>query len=40
MNGLWIFAYVVLPIVVVAMGYGLVRLNEWQGRHDHHGAAE
>ena len=28
MTGLWIFAYVVLPVVVVAMGYGAMRLNE------------
>lgn len=28
MNGLWIYAYVVLPIVVVGMGYLALRLNE------------
>lgn len=28
MTGLWIFAYVVLPLVVVAMGYAAMRLNE------------
>jgi hypothetical protein len=28
MTGLWIFAYVVLPMVVVAMGYAAMRLNE------------
>ncbi|MDR6954140.1 hypothetical protein J2X65_003508 [Ancylobacter sp. 3268] len=28
MTGLWIFAFVVLPIVVVAMGYAAMRLNE------------
>ena len=29
MTGLWFFAYVVLPVVVVAMGYAAMRLNEW-----------
>ncbi len=33
MTGLWIFAYVVLPVVVVAMGYAAMRLNE----HETHG---
>lgn len=28
MTGLWIFAFIVLPIVVVAMGYGAMRLND------------
>lgn len=28
MTGLWIFAYVVLPVAVVAMGYAAMRLNE------------
>lgn len=28
MTGLWIYAYVVLPVVVLAMGYGAMRLNE------------
>lgn len=37
MNGLWIFAYVVLPIVVVAMGYGAMRLNEREVRRLHPG---
>ena len=28
MTGLWIYAYVVLPLVIVAMGYAAVRLTE------------
>ena len=28
MTGLWIFANVVLPVVVVAMGYAAMRINE------------
>lgn len=28
MTGLWIYAYVVLPIVVVGMGYAAMRWNE------------
>lgn len=28
MTGLWIYAYVVLPLVVVGMGYAALRLNE------------
>lgn len=28
MTGLSIFAFVVLPIIVVAMGYGVMRLNQ------------
>lgn len=27
MNGLWIYAYVVLPIVVVGLGYAALRLD-------------
>jgi hypothetical protein len=35
MTGLWIFAYVILPIAVLAMGYGAVILNERSlSRHD------
>ncbi len=37
MNALWIFAYVVLPLVVVAMGYGAMRLNERALHHPHPG---
>ena len=33
MTGLWVFAYVVLPVVVVAMGYAAVLLNERANRH-------
>ncbi len=39
MTELWLFAYVVLPIVVIAMGYGAVWLNERQGRGHHRGGA-
>jgi uncharacterized membrane protein len=28
MNGLWVFAFVVLPVLVVAMGWTAVRLHE------------
>lgn len=37
MNGLWIFAYVVLPIVVVVMGYVAMRIAEDQARRPHPG---
>ncbi|WP_281174359.1 hypothetical protein [Skermanella stibiiresistens] len=43
MNGMWFFAYVVMPIVVVALGYAAYR---WDGLdHDdpadkHPGSAE
>lgn len=39
MTGIWIFAYVVLPVVVVAMGYVAMRLNERDTGH-HAGPAE
>ena len=35
MTGLWFFAYVVLPVVVVAMGYAAVLLNECANRRHH-----
>ena len=28
MTGLWLYAYVVLPVVVIAMGYAVMRLTE------------
>ncbi len=28
MTGLWIYAYVVLPLIVVAMGYAAMKLAE------------
>lgn len=28
MTGLWLYAYVALPLIVVAMGYAAVRLTE------------
>ena len=28
MNGLWLYAYIALPAIVVAMGYAAVRLSE------------
>lgn len=28
MTGLWLFAYVALPTIVVAMGYGAYRLTD------------
>lgn len=28
MTGLWVYAYVVLPLVVIGMGYAAMRLNE------------
>ena len=34
MNGLWLFAYVILPIVVVGLGYAAMRLGE-RGDHRH-----
>jgi len=34
MTGLWVFAYVVLPVVVVALGYAAVRTSDHGG--DHH----
>lgn len=37
MTALAIFAYVVLPVVVVAMGYAAVRYNESQMHHPHPG---
>ena len=37
MNGIWIFAYVVPPIVVAGIGYAAVRLNDRAGhRHTNH----
>jgi len=37
MNSIWIFAYVVLPIVIVGIGYVAVRLNDRAShRHTHH----
>ncbi len=27
MTALWIYAYVILPLVVIAMGYGATRLD-------------
>jgi hypothetical protein len=27
-NGLWVYAYIVMPIVVVALGYAAVRWDE------------
>ena len=33
MSGLWILAYVVMPVLVVALGYAAVRLT------DHHAKA-
>lgn len=38
MTGLWLYAYVVLPIVVIAMGYAAMRLTE--PKHPHAGPAE
>jgi hypothetical protein len=32
MNDAWIFAYVVTPIVVVAFGYGVMKLSQLQDR--------
>jgi hypothetical protein len=43
MNGLWIYAYVIMPIIVVALGYAAVRWDErdLHGPADkHHGSAE
>ncbi len=37
MTGLWLYAYVVLPCIVVAVGYAAVRLTE---RGPHAGPAE
>lgn len=32
MTALWVFAYVVLPVAVVALGWAAVRLNEREAR--------
>ena len=29
MNEYAVFAFIVMPIVVIALGYGAVRLHEW-----------
>ncbi len=34
MMGIWVFANVVLPAVVVGMGYAAMRLNEHDGKHE------
>jgi hypothetical protein len=35
MNGLQIFAFVILPLVVLGLGYAAVRYTEWDlKRHD------
>lgn len=34
MTATWLFAYVVLPIVVVGIGYVAVRLHEWDSRRN------
>jgi hypothetical protein len=43
MNWLWVYAYVVMPIAVVALGYAAVRWDECK-RHDpadkHYGSPE
>ncbi len=36
MNSMWVLAYVIMPVIVVALGYAAVR---WQER-DRHGRAE
>jgi hypothetical protein len=36
MTGLWIFAYVILPVLVVALGWGAMKLNERSIRRDLH----
>ena len=37
MNSVWILAYVVLPIVIVGIGYVAFRLNDRSvHRHTHH----
>lgn len=32
MNSLWVLAYIVMPVIVVGIGYAAVR---WQERHHH-----
>jgi hypothetical protein len=41
MNGMWFFAYVVMPVSVLAFGYAISWLAT-KGDHDdrHHGPAE
>jgi hypothetical protein len=43
MNWLWVYAYVVMPVAIVALGYAEVRWDERKD-HDsadkHHGSAE
>jgi hypothetical protein len=39
MNGTSILAFVVTPVLLVALGWGAVLLNEWHDRrqrHQHH----
>jgi hypothetical protein len=43
MNWLWIYAYVVMPIAIVALGYAAVRWDERKNNDPadkHHGSAE
>jgi hypothetical protein len=43
MNWLWVYAYVVMPVAVVALGYAAVRWDERKDQDSadkHHGSAE
>ena len=40
MTGLWIYANVALPVVVVGLGYVAVRVNERAVERGRHGPAE
>lgn len=33
MTGLQLFAFVILPLIIGALGWAAVLLNEWHGRH-------
>jgi hypothetical protein len=35
MNGIWVFAYVVLPVVIVGLGWAAMKLNEHATRNGH-----
>lgn len=38
MSETWVYAYLIMPFVVVGIGYALVRFVEYDARH--HGPAE
>ncbi|MEH3117026.1 MAG: hypothetical protein PGN25_05280 [Methylorubrum populi] len=40
MTGLWIYAYVALPLVVIGLGYAAMRVNERSVQQGRQGPAE